>query len=138
MSYDKFQLDLKIYGKLIAKYELVKLNLMMLLLVVDSEAIQFLNKEGFKINESGRLAYTESIVLGFNRSNIFLTKIQTKLNDINDRVKEKEKKSTVTIEASMASISAAIGFNIPMDVTLARFNEYRKIAKAKSEKGKKR
>ena len=136
-SYSAYENNLKRYGKLIGEYELVRLSLMKLVLVVDDPTIAYLTNKGFKINTATYSGYVDSINACLSKSNNYLTKIKMKLNDLQEIRDEQEKAPSKSIEELLGTLSAILGFGISEDVTLARFNEYKKIAKKKSERNKK-
>jgi len=48
-----------------------------------------------------------------------------------------ESENAITFEELMATLCVQLGFTVPDDITLARYNEYKKIIKKRSEpKGK--
>lgn len=132
-TYSAYESNLKRYGKLLADYELVRLSLMKLILVVDDECLLYLKSKGFKINTETATGYVDSINLALHRSNSYLTRIKMKLNELNEMKADQDKTQPKSIEEILGSLSSTLGFNIPEDVTLARFNEYKKVAKKKQE-----
>lgn len=135
-SYSAYENNLKRYGKLIADYELVRLSLMKLILVVDDECLLYLKERGFKINTTTASGYAESIDAALKRSGSYLTKIKMKLNEMNESRVEADKSQPKTIEEILGALSASLNFEITGDITLARFNEYKKIVKKKNERSK--
>lgn len=132
LSLDKYKRIVRVYGKLIGEYELVRLHLMKLVLVVDNDSIAYLRQLGYKIDDTSYSSYVESIDNALHRSTSIINKIVAKRKELTGMVEESSK-SDASIEDVIASISAVLGFNLDSNITLARFNALRKIAKAKSE-----
>lgn len=126
--------DLKTYAKLLSDYELVRLTLIELTFIVDDSLIAFLESKGYKIDRSTATTYRESLTRASQRSRNIITKLRTKYNEIKEFERDRGKGKIVTIEEILANISAEMKFHVGLDITLARFNEYKKIIKRKNEK----
>lgn len=134
---NEYQDNLKEYARLLADYELVKLTLLQICMVVDDDAELFLQSKGYRIDRSSASAYNESIQLALQRCKNILTKLKTRYNQIQQASKDNEnQKAQTSIEAILANISAWLGFSVGSDITLARYNEYKKIIKRKHEASK--
>jgi len=129
LSFASYLNNLKSYGKLIADYEMIKLSLMKLVMVVDNDEIAYLKSKGYAISTATASGYAASIDAALKRSNSILTRIKMKQNEMFSKVQEA--KAPTPIEESLANISAVLGFDIGTDITLAKFNAYNKIAKRK-------
>lgn len=127
-----FKENQRSYGKLLGEYELVRLYLMKSILVVDKEALDYLRTKGFRMNDKSYSGYVESLNNAIQRSNHYITKIRAKLKEL-AKVNEDKPKNAASIEETLATMSAILGFTIPAEVTLARFNEYKRICKKKAE-----
>jgi len=136
LGVDAYFDNIKIYAKLLADYELVKLSLMQLMFVVDDSTINFLNALGYKIDTSGAKAYSDSIQNAFQKCKNLTTKLKTRFNQIQAANQDSEKTPEISIEEALANISVSLGLVITIDVTLARYNEYRKIIRKKHEAAK--
>lgn len=127
---------LRTYGLLIARYNIIKACLFKLTIVIgDPESMEYVTGEGYDINVSSTKAYMESIALAFTRSNALTTRILSKRKEL-DGYMTSESKDETTIEESMAYMSSNLGFNIETNITLARFNEYKKIIRKRQWKQK--
>ena len=135
-SLDEYLDNIKTYAKLLGDYGLVKLSLMQLMMVVDDEAIAFLESKGYRIDRSSASAYSASIQNALQKCKNIITKLKTRYNQIQQSNKDNEKAPKTSIEEILANISVSIGFSVGPDVTLARFNEYKKIIKKKYEASK--
>jgi hypothetical protein len=124
----------KALGKLISDYTLIRLHLLKCSLVIDNDSLKFLKRKKFNINQRSNEAYTQSIADAFQKSNSYLTYITAAQRDIESITKQKEKVEDQTIEEALAVVSTGLGFSVPEDVKLARFNGYKKILIKKSQK----
>lgn len=133
--------NIKTYGRLLHDYILVKLSLMQLMMVVDDDAIMFVESKGYKITTIGpnvNDAYRESIQAAMQKCKNIITKLKTRYNQIQQVQKghEEGKKVQSSIEEILANLSAAMGYSIDNYITLARYNEYKNILKRKEEASK--
>lgn len=136
-AYQAYYNNIKTYGQLIEEYELVKLELSKLKIVIDDDSIGFLKDKGYRIDINGTATrYAQTIQAAEARSNSILTKIQMKANELKLEAEKADKNKSEGIEEVLAGMSTVLGWNIPSDITLARFNKYRKIVKDKLQKGK--
>lgn len=115
------------YTMLLSLYTTIKACLMKLTICPDVEVIKYLRTEGYYIDGSSVRAYTESIVAASNLSDNLATKIETKEKELRLYKVDNDVSSGSGFEEGLASLSYMIGFNIPDDVTLAKFNEYKRI-----------
>ena len=125
--------NIKTYAKLLADYEMVKLSLMQLMFVVDDDTIAYLQSKGYRIDKSGAKAYSASIQSALLKCRNIITKLKTRYNQLAQANQDGEKVAKTSMEEVLANISVAIGFSVGMDVTLARFNEYKRIVKKRYE-----
>lgn len=132
MSYSQFFNKTASYAKLLDDYQLIKAILIRLHFVIDDGYIAFLRNKGYKINLTSGTEYRNSLMSSMRRCENILTKLAMRTNELVAIEKEAEKKS-VSIEQILASISAGLGFEVKDDLTLARYNEYKKIIVAKNK-----
>jgi len=97
------------------------------------ENIEELKQRGFKIGTKSSEDYAESIAKAFGKSNVLVTKINMKRGEIerNYDAREKTKASFPDVIASL-EVALGDGRNIPDDITLAKYNALKKLAKAKA------
>jgi hypothetical protein len=133
-AYFETQQDLAL---LIADYNVIKASLFVLLFETDNDIIEHLKEKGYVIDTSSQDKYNESIEAATRRSNNLITKIQSKQNELALQSGE-EGGQPVGFEEIMANMIAALGQHVPDDVTLARYNQYRKIIQTRIDKGKKK
>lgn len=128
--------NIKDYARLLADYGMVKASLLQLMLVVDDECIAFLDSKGYRIDKSTATSYRESIQSAMQKCKNVNTKLASKHNQIMRFIEENKNNTTplkTSAESMLAQVSAAIGFSVGIDTTLARYNEYCKIIKKKIE-----
>lgn len=128
-----YQKGIRAYGKLVAEYELVKLYIMKLTMVVDYQSIDYLKSKGYKIDLSCASGYSESLSKAMLRSGSVITRVQMKLNELRAITNKTEKENIGNIEDTIARISTTLGFTLNQNITLASFNAYRKVAIQKLE-----
>lgn len=143
-TYMNYLSNFRAYGKLMAEYTAVKYILTLLAVTskLDEETqelLTYVTKRGYRINRSNSQAYEQSLADAMRRSDNLITRIGIKQAEINRYLATGKKQSDDTggFEALMANLIAALGQHIPDDVTLARYNEYRKIIKRKEAAEKK-
>lgn len=117
-------------ARLIADYMLVRLRLANLYYRVDPETIAWLNAKGYPIVTTTRTAFIASITDANNRVENLLSKIASVNNEL-ARMKVNRKEQPKTVGQLIASVSMELGFRLPNDVTLAEYNDYCKMLKAK-------
>lgn len=123
------------YALLISDYNTIKATLFILLFEVDNDAIAFLKRKGYVIDTSSRAKYDASLALAMKTSDNLLTKIQMKQNEIASMCDNGSR--MVGFEEVVANISFLLGFTINDDITLARYNEYRRIIAKRHEQQQK-
>ena len=128
----------KSYCRLVNDYVNVTTNLMRLLFVVDDSMIKELAAYGYKIDTSNNLLYTKSISECLIRSKNLLSKITMRKNEIETISKKAYQKHELSFSELIANISfslGSVGVNISIDnnITLAMYNEYRKLIQKKVE-----
>lgn len=140
-EFNSYIASYKQFNMLLALYNTVKACLIKSLFVVDDDVIKFLRLKGYRIDTSGKTKYAESLEAAMRKANNLTTKIKMKRNELLAlSLGEKKLDDHHGLEDVLANISAALGFNVPDDITLARFNTFCKIIKQKREveKGKKK
>lgn len=136
VNVSEYEDNLKSYALLLADYQRVKLCLLESSMIVDDETIAFLKSKGYTLDKSSASKYFASIQGGLQKSKNILTKLTTKFNAIQQANEDQGKAAKTSIEEVLANISVSIGFSVDASVTLARFNEYKKIVKKKIEASK--
>jgi len=122
------------YAKLIADYNTIKACLFCLLFEIDNDLISFLKEKGYHIDveSNSRTKYEESIHAAMRRSDNLITKIRMKQNEL-AMMADKGSGQNAGFEEIIANLSFMLGFTVNDDITLARYNEYRKIIKKKHD-----
>jgi hypothetical protein len=135
-DHDNFKIHLQAYRALMQKFVTVRTSLLYILFDIDQPTIDWLNKEGYKIDvDHGYKKYCESWERAFNKSNNLNSKQKQKLNQINTfkeavisaRKEYNDGQEANGFEERVAAISFYLGFHVEDDVTLARYNNYVKL-----------
>lgn len=133
-DYDSYYHGLKMYSVLNAEYVLVKALLTYLCFSIDHQYIEQVRKLGYKIDTTNSEKYTESLSNGLRKADNLKTKIESKGKEIQLLFNVGENGKPETFEQVLAHLNAGLGFNVNEDITLSRFNEYKKILKARQPK----
>lgn len=122
------------YARILAEYNVVRSLLIQLMFVVDDNYIAELEEKGYKIDTSNTIAYAESINRAFTRSENLITRLTMKSNEISEMIAEQGGSKAASFEEIMAGLSLSLKFAVSEDITLARFNEYKKIINERNQK----
>lgn len=132
-NYDSYFQLLKSYLKLIAQYTIVKSMLMKCCYVIVWEDIVELRRRGFKIVVDNSGKYTASITAAMRRVDNLVTRAVMKKKEIEKYFQESDRKQApVGFEQALASLNYSLGFSVNDTLTLAAYNEYKKIIRAKN------
>lgn len=128
--YDAYFELLRGYSKLLAEYTTVKALLLKLSVAVVWSDIVEIRKRGYKISTTDSESYAASLYAASRRVDNLITKARSKQ-------KEMENLQTGTstpegFEEVLANLNFGLGFSVSENISLARYNEYRKILKAKA------
>lgn len=137
------------YGHYLADYNLVKASLLKLvalnlevgivighneMFIQDDDLISDLRAKGYKINTTDKNTYCESISNAMHRAEHLVTRMKMKANEINEMMKDSGGSQVVSFEEIIANLSFMLGFELPDNLTLARYNEYKKILKERNKR----
>lgn len=122
------------YAQLLAEYNYVRCTLIQLMFMVDDSYIDELSKRGYNIDTSNSIAYAKSINSALTRSENIVTRLTMKANEINGLIEEHGGSKPASFEEIMAGLSMSLKFSVPEEITLARFNEYKKIISERNQK----
>lgn len=111
----------KSLAELVAEYNEIRITLWALLYKVDHEKVDRMRELGFKIDCTTTETYKITLYNCIRNSKNYSTKIKMKRNEI-DAEMPKSEQQKVSFNEVMASLTRHIGFNLPDDITLARFN----------------
>jgi hypothetical protein len=129
-TYENYVLTFRQYNRLYKEYLIIKAAIVVLLVNVDKDLIAYLSTMGHRIDTSTNEKYDQSLVLLGKKADNLTSKIKTKVNEI---VLMDEGKKEQSFEGVMAMLCASMGFHVPDDITLARYNEYKKILRSKKK-----
>lgn len=133
-QYDSYFTLVQGYWQLLCEYTLVRNMLLKLWHVVDYQFIQECRARGYQINTKDNSSYEKSIAAGLRRTANLITRARMKQSEI-ERNYGGERKS-YGFEETMANLTMGLGFVVPDDITLARYNEYKKMVKSRNLKAK--
>ena len=129
-QYNKIFKNYLAYAKLQHQKVYVQTCLFKIYLERDEEVIKELKKMGYIIDDN---RYYESIQEALKKSGHLTTKIISKGKEI-DSLAPKKQSSAMSFDQALAQLSVSLAPVIIQDnITLARFNEYYKIAKSKNK-----
>jgi len=96
---------------------------------IDLGSLEYLRNKGYAIDTSSKEKYIESLKGALSKRENLMTRINMKRKEIeNLSLQAAGSKGTERgLEQLLASLSFQVGFSIPEDVTLARFNEYGRV-----------
>lgn len=133
-TYQNYVDNLKEYYRLIAEHTLIKASLLKLTYKVDPMLCKYLTSRGYVIRlgkqkAADSQAYGNSIIAAVRKSDNLITKIRMKQKEMTNTTNLKGQSKT--FEAVMGNLISLLGFEVSADLTLARYNEYKKFIKQK-------
>lgn len=121
------------YSLLLNEYITVKAMLTKLAFSIDVDIIAWLNKKGYKISiTEGNSKYEECLVNAIRKSDNLVTKTVMKANELR-ALQDKRGNTNGSFESVIADLIFSLGFEVKDDITLARYNELKKLIKRKHE-----
>lgn len=101
----------------------------------DKELVAMLAKKGYPLNFKDDEKFADSLLAAMRKSQNLLTKITMKRNELNGFLEAKGQQQS--FEEVMADLISALQFNVDDNITLARYNEYKKFIKVKYKRREK-
>lgn len=132
-EYQTYFNNVETVAELLAEYNIVKGMLFILRYEIDYTYIEELKEFGYKISTQPKL-YEASLQAAERKSDNIITKIGIKKSEIMEMLEASG--PDASFDNLMATLSASLEYEVNDDITLARFNEYRKIIKKKYERVK--
>lgn len=126
-NFNNYFNTLKTYADLLNEYILVKACLLDLSIKVKADVVETLRELGYIIELSSIEEYKRTLQIVNAQSNNLVTKIITKRKELEAFHKNKGK--PVTFAQAMIGISAGLGYQVQRDITLAEYNEAKKLIK---------
>jgi len=148
-DYLNFVDSMKSYGHFLSEYNLIKATLLKLIslnlevgivigmnevFIQDDELIADLRNRGYRIDTTDKNTFCDSLNKAMQRSEHLVTRMKMKANEINEMMKDNGGSQAVSFEEIIANLSFMLGFELPDTLTLARYNEYKKILKERNSK----
>lgn len=137
-NYKSFIQAQKSHALLMHDYILINTMVTKLYYKADKDDIKYLKRKGYNINIVDNKIDAESLKNTQQRTRNIITKIKMKRNEISQMYLDgsKSSKDIVSLEQILASLSANLGFSLDQTLTLARYNEYKKIINKKNARNK--
>jgi hypothetical protein len=117
------------YARYYHEYLYTKTIILYLLTVIDDNYIAILASKGYKIDLKSERTYVNSLHLALRKCDNLITKMVMKQKELTNN--DKTYYQPPNLEQLIASISYELGFEVKETITLARFNEYKKIISKK-------
>lgn len=133
LEFESYLSNYTTLAKYMAEYNTVKSMLTVLLFIIDNAYIAFLNKKGYRINTDSASGYAKSITAAGRKADNLQSKIASKVKEM-ERKGSQNTGSPRTFDDVMAELTASIGFSVPEEVTLARYNGYQKVIRDRNKK----
>ncbi len=139
-TYRRYSQSLISYNKLLSELNVVKAYLIQLLFQVDTDVIRWLKGKNYIISTANSKEYELTIYANLRKSENLVTRLQMKVKEITNMLEShtSDQTSPTTIGSLIASVSAELGFALDENLTLAEFNEYKRIIKSRNRDGKQR
>jgi len=135
--YTSYKEEIKGLNQLLVDYHCIKAALTKLVVVGDYEKFKWLKKKGYKFDTSSVAAYRKSLVENMNISNNMATRIQMKRAAMLKLIEQNQGSDKMGLQEMLAEVGSEIGFDLPDDIKLAKYNSYRDKIKAKRKSKKK-
>ena len=119
----------KAHAAIVCEHMLIKAMLIRISIEYNPEIARELTKRGYKISPDDK--YESSLIDAIRRSDNLITKAKVKENEIksfNSKTQDRQ-----SFEEIMANLTFAIKMNLSDDITLARYNSLKKLAKKQHE-----
>lgn len=96
-----------------------------------SKTIDDLSKLGYKIDTSSSAAYAASISAADKRANSIISQVNIRKAEMDaDNEGDYEK---ISFEKTLSILNSSLGFQVPEDITVAMYCEYKKVITKKSK-----
>jgi hypothetical protein len=119
----------KEYYRLHAEYTLMDAIFTKLRYRRDVKLVAFACKRGYFINTATKESYVNTLYLAIKRWESLKTRIDMKLNELAGLMETEGKPDT--FNKVMGRLIALLGQHVPDDITLCRYNEFKKFLKEK-------
>ncbi len=115
------------YNSFLREHNLTIAELLVLYFQVDDDIIMELRERGYNIDTSSKSNYITSLERAMERSKSLQSRIRMKSNELENLTSHLKDTQPATFDEIMASLIINLGFTIPDEITLARFNQYRNL-----------
>lgn len=132
-DYNYVERSFKMYNSLLRDYNTVKACLLVLCYTIDFEYLKHVRAKGYAIDTTNSKTYADSLGRALRKSNNILTKIEMKRNELAALRQERKTEKPQTFEGIIASLTFQLGYTVPDDITVIRYNEYVKLIEQKQK-----
>lgn len=115
------------YNSFLQEHNVTIAELLILHFQVDNEMIEELRERGYIIDTSSKNSYAASLERAMERSKSLLSRIKMKSNELDNFSEYLKDNKPATFDEIMASLIINLGFIVPDEITLSRFNQYRNL-----------
>lgn len=100
----------------------------------DWDTLLYLKNKGYAVDTTNYESVIESIKINLHRCENLITRAVSKRKELEKLLKGKEESGGVKgFEEVLAHLNFSLGFNVDENITLARYNEYQKILRARQK-----
>jgi hypothetical protein len=123
------------YAQFLSDYVTSKAILIKLRYVIDDEDIAWLAERGYRVNADGGYSdYMKSLYIVGKQTDNLRTKIKSRFKELKDFGKTGDAPvESYSFQEVLANLNANLSFSVNEDITLAAYNEYRRIIKVKQK-----
>ena len=127
--------DLTVIKETLVEYISVTAMLNKLLYKIDWNYIKELKHLGYQLDTSSNGSFKKSLEDCLQSVKGLVTQFQIQKRKM-ELENKNSKDSTPSFDSTMARLSMSLGFTLPDDITLVRFNEYNKLLRQRAVKAK--
>jgi hypothetical protein len=125
-EYNSYLKSFRAYNRLLQEFTAVRAHLVILCYALDFQAIKYVRSRGYAIDTTNSQIYAESLYRAIRKCDNLQTRIAMQRNDL-ELTQDSAPKRKENFESLMAGLSLELGYTVPDEITLARYNEYSKL-----------
>lgn len=118
--------NLEGYNHFLQEHNVITAQLIVLHFQVDSQIIEDLKQKGYNIDTTGKNAYLSSLIQSVQRSKHIVSQIKLKANEMQQFSHEIKDSKPTSFDEIMATLIMNLGMTVPDNITLARYNQFRR------------
>ena len=128
-GYEIYREQSRKYAMMVSRYLTEKSLLTSLLMKVDMDKVEQLRQRGYRIKGKTIELYLTTISRAIKQCNNIMVKATVIRNDMIKNATKQDRRES--FHEVLATLNFMLGFTVPETVTLAEFNEYRKLIQKK-------